>query len=58
MIELKTKEQNEIFINEPNDVSKINLYQYVNTNMINKNSNFNDEDLTLPGFLKKSSFDF
>ena len=28
MIELKTKEQNEIFINEPNDVSKINLYQY------------------------------
>ena len=30
----------------------------VDTNMINKNSNFNDEDLTLPGFLKKSSFDF
>ena len=30
----------------------------VDTNMINKNSNFNDEDLTPPGFLKKSSFDF
>ena len=30
----------------------------VDTNMINKSSNFNDEDLTLPGFLKKSSFDF
>ena len=30
----------------------------VDTNMIKKNSNFNDEDLTLPGFLKQSSFDF
>ena len=30
----------------------------VDTNMINKNSNFNDEELTRPGVLKKSSFDF